>query len=88
VSSGAQKGDGAVDAPAHRDSDPGWLGRGSKDLSERVRKRVSRKGFARHGRRLEQAQPRERPLEALGVGIDDPIAVHRQPDECDLAVPR
>ena len=54
VSSGAQKGDGAVDAPAHRDCDPGRLGRGSKDLS-RARSQVRQPQGFRRARRPPRA---------------------------------
>ena len=53
---------------------------------ERVRERVDRERLAADGRRLEQRQAREVALEPGRVGVDDPVAVHAQPDGRPLAV--
>ena len=83
-----QERDGAVDPAAHGNGAAIRLGRGVKDLPERVRERVRREPLAGHRRRLEQRQALERPLEPLGVSFDDPIALEPEPDERELAVPR
>ena len=85
---GAQQRDGAVDAAAHRDGDPFRIRRGGEDLGERVRERVGGERLARHGRGLEQRQPGERPREPGRVRVDDPVAVDREPHECELGPTR
>ena len=70
-----QERDRAVHAAAHRDRDPGRIGLGLEDRTDRVRERVDGEPLAADGGSLEQRQADERPLETVGVGLDDPVAV-------------
>ena len=85
---GAKERDGAVDAAAHRNRDPLRVGSGVEHLSEGVRERVRRERVAGHRGRFEQRQPGERPGEPGRVGVDDLVAVHREPHEGEVAAPR
>ena len=80
--------DGAVDAAAHRDRDPSGDQLGGEDLAERGGERLDRERLARHAGRLEERQPRERPLEPLGVALDDAVALDGKPDAGPVAVLR
>ena len=59
-----------------------------KTCGERVRKRVGGERLARHRGGLEQRQPGERPRQPGRVGFDDPVAVDREPHECELGPAR
>jgi hypothetical protein len=83
-----EDGDGAVDAAAHRDRDPVGIRVGAEDLRQRVRERVGGEHLARNGCGLEERQAGERPAHPGGVGLDDPVAVDRQPDERELLAAR
>ena len=85
---GAEERDRAVDAPAHGDRDPPRRGLGPKRGRERVRERVGGERLPRDGGGLEQRQSLERAREPGRVGGDDPVAVHRQPDERELLAAR
>ena len=76
----AQERDRAVDAAAHRHRDAAGRRRGPEDRPERVRERVDRERLAADRRRLEQRQTGEVALEPGRVRLDDPVAVHEQPD--------
>ena len=80
----AQQRDGAVDAAAHRDRDALRVGRRSHRRRERVRERVDRQRLAADRRRLEERQPAQVLREAVGVGVDDAVAVDAQPDRRPL----
>ena len=82
--SGPQQRDGAVDTAAHRDGDPVGVGLCPEHLSECVRERVGRECLAGHGSRLERRQAGQRPGQAGRVGVDDPVAVDREPHEREL----
>ena len=64
---GAQQRDRAVDAAAHRHGDAAGLGSARKTCAERVRERVHGELVTADGRRLEQRQALERPLEPFGL---------------------
>jgi hypothetical protein len=85
---GLQQRDGAVDSAAHGHRDAVGIQLGGEDGAERVRERVGGERLAGDGRRLEQRQSAEVPLEAGRVGVDDAVAAQPQPDERELAVPR
>jgi hypothetical protein len=85
---GAEEGDGAVDAAAHRDRHPPGRRRGAEDGPDRVRERVDGQRLAADRRRLEEREARERAFEPRRVRLDDPLAVDGEPDERELAVPR
>src|SRR5215208_7907201 len=78
----------AIDAAAHRDRDASRLRGGPEDRPERVRERVDRELVAPDGRRLQQRQPFERPLEPFRLGADDPLALDGQAHERPAAVAR
>ena len=82
---GPEHGDRAVDAAAHRDRDTVGVGRGAKDLRQRVRERVGRERLPGHGGRFEQRQPVERAGDSGRVGLDDPVVLDDEPDEGKLA---
>jgi hypothetical protein len=82
---GAQEGDGAVDAAAHRDRDTRLRRRCAEGRAERVGERVDGERLAPDRRRLEQRQAREWTIEAVGVRVDDPVAVDREPHERKIA---
>ena len=89
VRPGAQERDRAVDAAAHRHRDPAGGGRCAEDRPERVRQRVDRERLAADRGGLEQRQARAgRASRPVGVGIDDPVAVDAQADECPGPVAR
>ena len=81
----AQQRDRAVDAAAHRDRDAPGRGSRAKHGSDRVRQRVGGQRLATDGGRLEKGEPNEGPLEPRRVGLDDALAVDREPDERELA---
>ena len=78
------EGDGAVHAPAHGNGHALRVRLGPKRRAESVRQRVDRERLPTDGRRLEQRQPVERPLEPRGVGGPDPVAVEDKPNEREL----
>ena len=84
----AQERDRGVDAAAHRHRDAAGGGRCAEDRAERVRQRVDRERLAADRRGLEERQAPQVAIETLGVGIDDPLAVHTQADECPAPVAR
>ena len=86
VRAGPEERDGAIDPAAHRDGGPARRRCGAEDRPERGRERVGGERLARHGRRLEQRKPFERPLEAGRIRLDDAITLHREPHERPLAV--
>ena len=59
--------------------------RGVESRADRVRERVDRERLATDGRRFEQRQPDERPLEPLGVCLDDPITLETEANERKLS---
>ena len=83
-----QQRDGAVHAAAHRDGDPLGVALGDEDLPERRGERLDRQRLARHAGGLEQRQPRERPLEPLGIALHDSIAIDGEPNPGPPAVLR
>ncbi len=85
---GAEERDGAVDAAAHRYGDAVRIGRRPEDRAERVRERVHGELVAADGGRLQQRQTGERPIEPLGVGTDDAVAVDGEPHQPPLAAAR
>ena len=81
----AQECDRAVDAAAHRHRRPAGVRIRAEHGTERVRERVDRKRLAADRGRLEQRQPRERPLEPGRVRLDDAVTVDCEPDGRPLA---
>jgi hypothetical protein len=78
----------AVDAAAHRDRDASRLWSGPEGLPECVRERVHRELLAADGRRFQQRQAVEWPLESLGLSTDDSLALDGQAHERPAAVAR
>ena len=79
VRSCAEERDGAVDATAHRNGDAARRRGRGEDRRDRVRERVGRERLTRNRGGLEQRETDERPLETGCIGLDDPVAVQRQP---------
>jgi hypothetical protein len=73
--------DGGVDPAAHRDRDAAGRARRPEDRAERIRERVDGERLAADGGRLQEGQAPKLGLEAVGVRVDDPVAVDTQPDE-------
>ena len=88
IGAGAEQRDGAVDAAAHRHGDAARRAAGAEHGPERRGQRVDRKRLAADGSGLEQRQARDGPLQTLGVGIHDPVAVDRQPNRRPGAITR
>jgi hypothetical protein len=82
----AEERHGAVDSAAHRDGDAPGRRTGAEDRAERVRERIDGERLSPDRGRLEQRQAVEPALEARRVGLDDPVAVHAQPDGSPLAI--
>ena len=85
---GMEEGHGTVDAAAHRDRDPSRARRRAEDLGQRIRKRVRSQRLARDAGSFEQRQAHQRSREPIGVGADDPVSLHRDPNEGKVAVAR
>ena len=85
---GAEECHGAVDAAAHRDSDPLGIRIRPEDLRERICERVRGERLSGDGRSFEQRQARERARHARRVGVHDPVAVDREPHKGELLSPR
>ncbi len=85
VRPGAEQGDGAVHAAAHRHRDASGRGRCVKDRGERVRDGVGRQRLARDGGGLEQAEPGEGPCHPGRLRRDNAVAVDEEPGECPFA---
>ena len=60
-------------------------GSAPEDRPDRVRERVDGERLAADGGRFEQRQADERAVEAVGVGLDDSVAVEREPNESPVA---
>ena len=81
---GAKECHGAVDATAHRDSDPLGIRVRPEDLRERICERVRGERLSGDGSSLEQRQAGERTRKARRVGVHDPVAVDREPHKGEL----
>jgi hypothetical protein len=80
-----EQGDRAVDAAAHRNGNPTRRPRRTEDGPDRIRQRVHRERLTTNSGSLEQGKPDQGALQAGRVGVDNPIAVDRQPNERKLS---
>ena len=88
VLAGAEEGDGAVDAAAHRDRDTSGIGVGAEDPRERVRDGVDGERLSADRRRFEQREPVERTIDPRSVRRDDAVALDLETDERELGAAR
>jgi hypothetical protein len=80
--------DSAVDTPAHRNRNPSDRPRSPKDRPDRVSERIDGERLPTNRSSLEQGQPNKRTIKPRSIGTDNPLAVVREPHECEVCAPR
>jgi hypothetical protein len=78
----------AVDAAAHRNSNPPRQPRRPKHRPDRIGQGINRKRFTANSGSLEQSQPNERTIETRSISLDNPIAIDANTNKRELSAPR